>query len=137
MRFTQGNSRYREMFICIETVVRETFKVAFLTYLVFYLLDYLTPGMITNYFNINILLIITAVTGVIALSLFKKSDHNASYVAIWKDYAVIGIGGLTGIALTWYSLKSIGWLGVAISVIVGIVIVLISLNILFSNDEND
>ncbi|MEK7202886.1 MAG: hypothetical protein AAB653_01040 [Patescibacteria group bacterium] len=52
------------------------FEVAFLTFVIFFFLEYFKEGLITNYFNFNWLLIFSLIFGIITLLLpyYPKSN---------------------------------------------------------------
>lgn len=118
-------------------IISEIFKVSLISYLLFYLIESFKSGFITDYFDLNILLIITILGGVFTV-LFKKEEPKKKVQKIRKrDYIFIIILGVVATGLIYYKIKEIGWLSYIISSISGIIIILISILLLNENEQND
>lgn len=119
-------------------IISEIFKVSLISYLIFYLIESFKAGFIADYFNLNILLIITILSGVFMV-LFKKEEESKKEVQKIRkrDYIFIIILGVVATGLIYYKIKEIGWLSYVISPISGIIIILISILLLNEQQEND
>lgn len=119
-------------------IISEIFKVSLISYLIFYLIESFKAGFIADYFNLNILLIITILSGVFTV-LFKKEEESKKEVQKIRkrDYIFIIILGVVATGLIYYKIKEIGWLSYVISPISGIIIILISILLLNEQQEND
>ncbi len=116
------------------TILNEIFKISLLTYLLFYVIENLYPGFISDYFNTNILLAITALSGT-ASALWSENLTGQRKLALWKDLGIVFLVTTLATGITFYNLQMSGWLRYVISGLVGATIVLISLFILFEEDE--
>lgn len=119
-------------------IISEIFKVSLISYLIFYLVESFKAGFIADYFDLNILLIITILSGVFTV-LFKKEEEAKKEVQKIKkrDYVFIVTLGVVATGLIYYKIKEIGWLSYVISPISGIIIILISILLLNEQQEDD
>jgi len=127
---------------------KDVFEISLITYLVFLLIEELKEGFISYNFNLNILLGLVIVSGI--LTIFSKAKTNKHELETnlhesriresrisKKDWIfIIGLGILGGF-LIFYKTKELGWLSLVISIISGILIVLLSVLILEENDGNE
>lgn len=127
-------------------VVREVFQVSLIAYLVFYLIEDFKVGFITNYFNLNILLILTIISGIITVLLEEKeTSFGEGYEEKVpeeekikkRDYIFIIILGIIAAIIIFFRIKSLGWLAPVISIISGIIIIMISILLLWGKEEKE
>lgn len=69
----------------LKVFVRDIFRVAFSTFAVYFLADLLKPGFVTNYINLNVLLLFVIASGVATvlfpvhpLDTVKRVGHTSS-----------------------------------------------------------
>jgi len=60
----------------LEMLIKDIFYISFVSYLFFVALDLLIPGFVSNFFNLNIILIISAVSGIITLINHNQKSHD-------------------------------------------------------------
>lgn len=118
-------------------IISEIFKISLISYLVFYLIESFKTGFITDFFDLNILLIITILSGIFTV-LFKKEaeEKKEKQIIRPRDYIFIIILGVVATGLIYYKIKEIGWLSYIISIISGVIIILLSI-LLLNEPEND
>ena len=114
----------------IKSIIEEIFRVSLISYLLFYLIDDFRKGFISDYFNLNILLGFTIISGIITVAWQKEEKERKIPKIQKKDYIFIVILGLISAGLIYYRIKEIGKLAYLISAISGIIIILISILLL-------
>lgn len=123
---TRERDKHSKWFIL--EVSKAIFPVSLITYLLFFLVNDLLPGLVSWHFNLNVLLAICAVSGV--FSIFTKEEIKEKLVITKKDYAFIIVLAILGGVLIWWKTKELGWLSYIISIISGVLIVIISVLLL-------
>lgn len=123
---TRERDKHSKWFIT--EVCKAIFPVALIAYLVFFLIDDLLPGLISWHLNLNIILAICAISGV--LSIFAKEEIKEKPTITKRDYAFIAVLAILGTVLIWWKIKELGWLSWVISIISGVLIVIISVLLL-------
>lgn len=135
--FSQINKKEAYWWLTKE-IISEIFKISLISYLVFYLIESFKTGFITDYFELNILLIITILTGIFTVLFKKEADEKKEKQIIRpKDYIFIIILGLVAAGIIYYKIKGLGWLSYVISVISGVIIILLSILLLNEPEEDD
>ena len=122
-------------------VNKDVFQISLVTYLVFLLIEEFKKGFVTNNFNLNILLYLVIVSGIIAIFTEKKEDNErkpeaskqARQITKGDYFLIFGVGILGGV-LIFLKTKDIGWISYIISIISSVLIVLLSI-LLFKDDE--
>ena len=109
-------------------LAKAIFPIALITYLVYFLFDDLLPGSVSNYINLNWVLAICLIAGV--LSVFTKEKIREKLAITKKDYTFIVVLAILGGVLIWWKTKELGWLSWVISIISGALIVIISVLLL-------
>lgn len=119
-------------------IIREIFKVSLVSYLLLYLIDNYQIGFVSDYFNINILLTIALITGVITI-IFKEEtlDDNLQKSLTKMDYLFIIIIGIISSLLVYFNIKEIGKLAYLISAVTGVIIILISILLLKDSSADE
>jgi hypothetical protein len=112
------------------------FQVSLVSFLAFYLIESLRPGVVATFFNINIFLWSAIVTGILStvwpmVVLEAKIDKKPT----WKDYVWIVLLALGTVALVWYKTSSIGWLVNIIAPLSGLIVLGLSLLVYFDKEE--
>jgi len=108
-------------------LAKAIFPIALITYLVYFLFDDLLPGLISNYINLNLILAICVIAGVLSVFVKEKVEKQA---ITKKDYTFIIVLAILGGVLIWWKTKELGWLSWIISIISGVLIVIISVLLL-------
>jgi hypothetical protein len=124
----------------IQEIIKEIFKISLISYLLFYLVENFKAGFISDYFNLNILLIITIISGVLTVGGKKEVEEREVKKIKVKDYVFIIVLGAVAAGLIYYSIKEIGKLAYLISIVSGVIVILISILLLndsFDDEEND
>lgn len=122
----------------IREIISEIFKVSLISYLIFYLIESFKEGFIIDYFNLNILLTITVLSGIFTV-LFKKEaeEKKEKQIIRPRDYIFIIILGLIAAVVIYYKIKGLGWLSYVISIVSGVIIILLSILLINESDEDD
>jgi len=115
-------------------LVNHIFETLLVTYLVLLLVEQIWTGTVSNYLNLNYLLIIVILAGI--LSVFSEHSFIQNKKPTWKDYLFIAVLGIAGFLIILFKTQQLGWLSWLISIIAGILIILLSLLIL-DEDENE
>jgi hypothetical protein len=138
MDIDTANSAHKlsRIFWIIREIIVEIFKASFLGYIFFYLLENLKEGLVTNYFNLNILLWTAFITAILSI-LFKNDDQTMVKVRlkIWDVILIVFFGLLIGL-LVYQKLKEFGKLAFVVSPVASLVVILISLTLMTGEDEN-
>ena len=114
-------------------IVNHFFQVLLVTYLALLLLEQVFPGVVSIYLNLNWLLIVVIIAGV--LDVFSELEISENKKPGRKDYLFIMALGILGFLIIKYKTQELGWLSWIISIIAGILIILLSILVL--EDEND
>lgn len=113
-------------------IISHTFQTLLVTYLILLLIEQIWTASISFYFNLNYLLIVVILFGV--LDVFSEHKPLKKEKVSKKDYWFISLLGIAGFAIIKFKTVSLGWLSWVISIIAGILIILLSLLVL---DEED
>src|SRR3989339_365483 len=116
-------------------IINYTFQAWLISYLILLLIEQIWNGSVSMYFNLNYLLIIVILSGI--LDVF--SDHNEPKKAKpkWWDYLFISLLGILGFIIIKFKTGELGWLSWLISVIAGTLIILLSLLVLEEDEEEN
>lgn len=133
-----GSPKYEKIYWLAKEAITEIFKISLVSYLIYYLIEDFKTGFISSYFNLNILLWTTIISGV--LTVWTRGDESREEKKEpekirARDYIFIVLLGLAAMTLIYYKIKTIGWLAYVISPISGIIIILLS--ILLLNESPD
>ncbi len=115
------------------SLVNHVFQVLLVTYLALLLVEQIWSGIVSIYLNLNYLLIIVIIAGI--LDVFSDHPPKKNEKTTKKDYIFIGILGILGFAIIKYKTSALGWLSWVISIIAGILIILLSLLVMEEADE--
>ena len=123
-------------------LIAEIFKISLLSYLLFYLIEDFFPGFVSGFFSMNILLGIVVVSGVFTVISQKEESKEgegkeAKNKIRARDIIFIVILSIIAGGLIYLKTKSLGKLGLAISIISGIIILLMSILLLTEEEPFD
>src|SRR3989338_4064766 len=123
-------------------LVSEIFKISLLSYLVFYLIEDFFPGFVSGFFNMNILLGIVVGSGVFTVISHKEESKEGEGKEVKnkiraRDIVFIVILSIIAGGLIYLKTKDLGKLGLAISIISGIIILLMSILLLTEEEPFD
>ncbi|HLD62117.1 MAG TPA: hypothetical protein VI998_04060 [Patescibacteria group bacterium] len=123
-------------------LVSEIFKISLLSYLVFYLIEDFFPGFVSGFFNMNILLGIVVGSGVFTVISQKEESKEGEGKEVKnkiraRDIVFIVILSIIAGGLIYLKTKDLGKLGLAISIISGIIILLMSILLLTEEEPFD
>ena len=117
------------------SLVNHIFQTLLVTYLVLLLIEQIWAGSVSFYLNLNYLLIIVIIAGV--LDVFSEHPHKDKEKTTKKDYVFIGLLGIAGFIIIKYKTAQLGWLSWLISIIAGILIILLSILVLEEDGEDE
>lgn len=132
------SSRNETILRITKEIIREIFKVSLISYLLFYLLNDIFTGFVSDYFNITILLWVTVISGVLSVWTEGEKDitqEKSVQINKWT-YVFISILSLVSVGLIFYRIQSIGKLSYFISILSGLIVFLLSFLIL-NEDKNE
>ncbi len=110
-------------------VIVELFKVSLVTYLCLYLLESMSASFVSNYFNINAILAIAAVSGVISVFVHNEEAQYTFQKPGIKEYCIGSILALTSAGIVYRQTRTVGHFSVLLA-IVTVLIVFFSLTLL-------
>lgn len=108
-------------------LVNHAFQILLVTYLILLLIEQVWTGVVSTYLNINYLLIIVILVGI--LDVFSE-HHTVSKKTTKKDYLFVFALGVIGTIIIKYKTQTLGTLSWIISIIAGILIILLSILVL-------
>jgi hypothetical protein len=111
-----------------ELALRSFFAVSVM-FLFLAFIETVWRGSLTTYTNLNSLLIIVIVFGILTVVITKEEAKIPREVTP-KDYALTVVTGFACVLIVWYMIQSTGLSAYAISMMAGILMVLISILIL-------
>src|SRR3989344_5801582 len=105
----------------------ELFQVSLITYLIFLIIETIQEGFVTNFFSINILLILILIGGITKITLSSKKNAVTTIKIEEKkiDLVYIITFGLVGGALVYYKTSELGTISIAISIITSLIVCLL------------
>ena len=115
-------------------IINASFQSLLVLYLVLLLAEQIWPYSVSWYLNLNYLLIIVIIAGV--LSVFTKQEKRKKEPITRRDYIYITVLSILGFIIIFIKTEELGWLSYVISIIAGILIFLLSYLVL-EGDENE
>ena len=109
----------------IGIIFEEAFKVFFVGYLLFLIIETLKSGFITNFFNINIILLLVLVTGIGRILLGSKVQEKNIVEDGIDWYVIVAFSVFSG-AIVYYKTKEMGNVSLVVSAISAVAIFLLS-----------
>jgi succinate dehydrogenase/fumarate reductase cytochrome b subunit len=116
-------------------IINFLFQSLLVAYLILFLLEQLWPGAVSFYLNLNYLLAMVIVVGV--LDVFSEHKKIKESPANWRDYGLIYGLGTIGFIIIKIKTGELGWLSWLISIIAGIFIILLSVLVLEDKGNQD
>lgn len=114
-------------------IINNFFQTILITYLVLLLLEQIWIGLVSTYLNLNYLLIIVILAGI--LDVFSEHKTPEKQNITKKDYIFIIALGILGFAIIKFKTSQLGLLSWLISIIAGILIILLSILVLEEDEE--
>lgn len=115
-------------------IINHLFQTLLVVYLVLLLIEQIWQGFVSQYMNLNYLLVIVIVSGI--LDVFSEHKTREKEKATKKDYVFIFLLGIAGFFIIKLKTSQLGWLSWLISIIACILIILLSILVL-QEDENE
>ena len=113
-------------------IINHLFQTILITYLILLLIEQIWTGFVSTYLNLNYLLILTIIVGILdVFSEHKKIEQKTTK----KDYYLIYTLGILGAIIIKYKTADLNYLSWIISIIAGILIILLSYLILEEDEE--
>ncbi len=110
------------------SLINHLFQMILVTYLALLLIEQIWPGAVSLYLNLNLVLIVVIITGV--LDVFADIAPAPKQKAKTTDYLFAFSLGILGAVIIWLKLGDLGWLRWVISLIAGALIILLSFLVL-------
>jgi len=117
------------------SLVNHIFQTLLVTYLILLLTEQIWTGFVSTYLNLNWLLIIVIIAGI--LDVFSEHKKPKQEKPTKKDYIFISLLGLAGFFIIKFKTPELGWLSWLISIIAGILIILLSILVLEEDEEEE
>lgn len=114
-------------------IINHLFQVLLVTYLILLLAEELWTGSVSNYLNINYLLAMVILLGV--LDVFSEHIPKPYKSPTKKDYGFIIMLAFLGFIIIKFKTSALGWLSWFISIIAGVLIALLSILVLEDKDN--
>jgi len=118
----------------IAEIIYYIFQSLLIAYLILLLIEQIWVGSVSNYLNLNYLLIGVVIAGI--LDVFSEHKKKKEDKPNWKDYSLIGILGILGFIIIKFKTIELGWLSWVISAVAGILIILLSILVLDEHEED-
>jgi predicted MFS family arabinose efflux permease len=110
---------------CLE-LVRVLFPVLLSTYLLLILIETVFEGSVSSYLNLNGLLIVVIIVGIIFLiTAPAEADNKQGKHLTARNLLIMIPAGIGGAVIIWYKAQEIGWLSYVISISGGGLIMLL------------
>lgn len=120
--------------------IQEVFAASLVTYLVFFLIDSLVDSFVSKQFNTNILLWIVIASGAALVLMNPRVDAPPNVARpkqmTAKTVAMIAVFGVVAAGIVVLKTKSFGRLSYVIAGISGALVFLLSLVLLFGDDDD-
>ena len=116
------------------SLINHLFQTLLVTYLILLLVEQIWQGIVSTYLNLNYLLVIVIIAGV--LDVFSENPLLSKKKPTKIDYIFIIILGILGFAIIKYKTLSLGWLSWLISLIAGVLIILLSILVLEEDESS-
>jgi len=129
----QSNQKHIHIKRSIYEIIAEIFKVSLLTYFILFIIEEFNKGIISNYFNFNILLTIIVVTGIATVLLDTDDQIEQRKNLRTKELLTIIAVAIIGGAIVFFKLQDVGIIAYIISFLSMVLVFLIS--ILIVNDK--
>ena len=112
----------------IHIIAQEIFQYSLITYLILQIAEIINQGFVSNFFNINILLILILVCGIIMVITNDENNISSQPQKITStDIQNIVLMSFGGAFLVYVKTQNLGKISILISFITAIIIFLISI----------
>ncbi|MBU0963461.1 hypothetical protein KKC06_00270 [Patescibacteria group bacterium] len=109
------------------TIIKQAFKIGLSSYIIFIIIDELFNNFISDFFSLNIFLVIVIIIGIITYIIGKyESIESGDIIKESKNNLIYIIVSLASAALIFYKINEIGKLAYIISIITGISVFLLA-----------
>lgn len=131
--------KIKNIWSIVLNLAKDIFEVSLVSYLIFYLIDQIKQGFVSDFFNLNYILGVAIVSGII--SAFSKEEESSTgpveekHLTI-RDYIFIIVLAIIGATIIFYKIQGLGWLSWLVSIMAGVLIVVVSI-LLLSKDEEE
>ena len=117
-------------------MIHKVFSILLTVFLVLLLVENVWERTISAYLDLNKLLIVVTVLGVIAILTRREEKKAVKTEVTWKDLVYIGVASCACFVIVWWKIKDLGlgFLTYLISFISGFLVFLLSL-IILSEEE--
>lgn len=118
-------------------VIEEIFQFSLVTYLLLLLAETLQEGFVSYFFNLNILLGVVLVTGIVMVFTHSEQINQSPPPQKLKiiDVLYILMIALGAGFLVYYKTKELGQIAIIVAVITGVLIILLSLLIFLDHTK--
>lgn len=130
--------KFSEFRYFVGAIIREIFKVALVTYLFFYLLETMRPGVISNYFDLDILFLTAIISGVLSICPWPvAAPEKPARLAHFYDYVLVMV--LAGIAgsIVYFQFKSTGGMVGVLALLTSIAVAGATIFLLKNNNKKN
>lgn len=118
----------------VKHIFHTTFQILLFLFLITLLLREFYPNVVDSLININWFMFAVIIVGAISIIFPPKLKKQKEKPINWKDKVFIIILGILGAVIIFLKLKDLGWIGYAIAILGGLIIILLSWMILTEKD---
>ncbi|MHA1833450.1 MAG: hypothetical protein ACTSV7_05615 [Candidatus Baldrarchaeia archaeon] len=131
-RIVEGNQLLQDIF----DIIHKVFLILLVVFLVSLLVESVWEKLLSAYLDLNKLLIIVIVLGVITILTRREREKVVKVEVTWKDLVYIGVVSFACFVIVWWKIKDLGlgWLTYLIPVVSGFLVFLLSLVILLEEE---
>jgi|GEM_PF-5318709 len=123
----------KKMYQMVTGTLTALFQVALISYLFFYSIERIKPGFVSDYFELNMLLILTFVSGALTVMLKGIDQNHEEQKPVnapgLRQYVFIIFLGLVVAFIMYERTKQVGWLSYVISGMSGLVLIVLSISL--------
>lgn len=139
MMLLQWN-KYENVIRIFREIITEIFRISLLFYLLFYLIDDYSPGFTSHFFNNNILLWISIISGIVTVILqpntpMQKEEYSEK-ISLKGYLFIASVAACAGLVI-YFRTKEIGKLAYGIASVSTIIIFLLSILLWKDNSVSD
>lgn len=118
-------------------ILNYTFRASLIMYLGLYVLENVKLGFVTNYFSLDPFLWLAIVAGLLSglwPALIPAARNNRT-AWTWHEHMWLGVLTLGIMAIAYTRLHTLGWLGLLIVMLIGVVVLGIGLSVYSDEQE--
>ena len=113
----------------IKKIVQDIFKVSFISLLALFLIEQVENGFVADYFNLNYLLILSLVSGIICVIIPEPEKSKTSKrVGVRNTLLIIIVALIVAMVIFWHA-RTIGYLSYFLAVASFVIISILGINI--------